>query len=1347
MDLASQRRPLPAILVVLLFLLPLLGGLLTFFQPLPSSDTGSIDPQATINLAGDSADTSDPASSDPATSDSVPLGGHGFTVNDGQAGDTRIKFIHRGEGATYGFMVGGYQILLAGRHGRAETLTVEFANGNPASPAGVEPLSRTTSYLMGKEPDNWMAGVQTYGKVIYRELHPGIDLVFSSTPSGLKYDYLVAPDAEPGLIRQVYTGSAGSAPRLTLRADGSLLVNIGTAELREAPPYTYQTVAGEPHEVDSDFHIEGQTVSYDLAPHDTTRELVIDPLIYSTYLGGDDGNESYTGRIAIGPYDSVYVCGSTMALDFPISNTTFTEAHKGGHDIFLTRLNATGREVLYSTFIGGSGRDSCSGLAIDEVGNIYLSGTTNSPDFPTTQGSFANTSNGRTEEGFVLKLNPKGDGLIFSTYYGGEGYDVITDMVFDEQHRVIATGYTNSWDLPTTANGFDPWAKDQQSDWNCFLFQLDPTGSFLEYASYFGGNSSEYCNRMDLGPDGSVYLAGETLSRNLPTTPGAYANSSRGGYDVFLARFNTSLSGNASLTYASYLGGQSTDDASDLAVDGEGKVYLMGQTWSDDLPIPQEGYQSSKQDQDIFVIKLDLDTSTVEAGTYLGGSSSDWGIALALDDLSNVHVLGSTYSTDLNTTSTAFQERYNNKGDIFLTVLNADLTNASYVSYFGGASYDYATDLVLDPDNRTTAFVTGHTNSIDFPVTMASHDISSSGQGYTRDAVVFKISPSSELPRAIIDSITPTAAIQGDNVTFTGHAKVGSLWGWCAWYSSLDGLLNHTTGLASQFTTDDLSVGEHRIWFRVLDQSGVWSDDVNRVITIRPGPRPDAIIRSIAPSPAKAGEPVIFLGVGLDNGNLSRYVWRSSLDGELYNGSEANFTLDNLSLGDHHIYFMVQDDEGLWSQEVGRQLAVVENLAPAIKVVSLDDGATIYGTVKMSGTAYDLDGDITRVEYRVDGQGWQEAVGTYLWYLQLDTTFHTDGEHSLSFRSYDGLEHSPEVTYRVTIDNLNGSRLRPDFRITSNYMSVHSPVSGSPTEIEIRVDNVGLLEGTVNVSLYLGAVAPDGLIGSSQLTIPANGSGTALIPWTPSISGENLLRVVLSDRSAVPETELGDNQAELMVRVGKAEASDDGPLATVGAPEAVAISAGAFGGLFLLGLAGHEGLRYRAFLTLFPLYSHLRKNEIEKDLKEQSVRGRIYQHIIENPGTHFSLIRKAVKAGNGTTCYHLDVLEREGFVKSIKKGRCRYYFETGIHFPYRLQTRISATAMSAMNALHQAGCVSVSELAELLDKSIPTASDTIKTLQRKGFVECEREHKVKLCSLTDKGVSFLLKHIKETPSG
>lgn len=1339
-------------MVALLICVSLLGGPLisgntgSFGQTWSSQRNDGLGSPSSLSTGGSPSGGQDSDARTAAVSDHSIS--RGFVANAGQIDDPRILYAYHGASTTYGFAPGGLLVNLMDDEGATVTLTVEFMDAKPVSPAGQERITGTFNYLLGSKSDDGLTGVETFQKVVYRELFQGIDLVFHITPAGLKYDYIVAPGADPRQIRQVYGAVAGPAPELALGADGALRIITGSAELRETAPYSYQLLEGEESKVRSWFSIRGHTVSYHLEPYDATRKLVIDPLIYSTYLGGDDGNESFGSRIAGGPDNSVYVCGSTSALDFPTTLASFTESHKGDLDIFLTRLDANGTEVLYSTFIGGSGRDSCSGLALDDAGNIYLAGSTVSADFPTTEGAFSNISDGYTEEGFVMKLNPQGDRLIFSTFYGGEGRDTIVALDLDARDSVIAVGYTNSGNLPTTANGFAPEADLELSYWDCFLFKLSPDGSRLEYASYFGGNSSDYCKQMTLGPDGSVYLVGETISSDLPTTPDAYSDSIGGNFDTFIARFDTDLSGSASLTYASYFGGQQADHATDVAVDQEGKVYLLGQTWSEDLPIPPEAYQNSSQYQDLFVVKLDPGSSTIEAGSYLGGSNSDWGVSITLDELSNVNILGNTYSPDINTTANAFQERYNDNGDLFLTVLNANLTLASYASYFGGGGYDYGTDLMIDPANGTTVHITGYTNSLEFPVTMTSHDVYSSGKGYGRDAVVFKVNPSADLPKAVIDDITPSTAIEGDNVTFRGHAKEGSLWGWCVWYSSLDGQLHYDNGLTSQFTSNNLSVGEHRIWFGVLDQSGVWSDHANRVITIRAGPRPDAHIRSIAPSPAKVGENILFQGLGLDNGNLTRYEWRSNLDGELYNGTSDNFTLDDLSLGNHRIYFMVQDEDGLWSQEVDRQLAVVENQAPNLKVVSPKNGATIFGTVKISGTAHDLDGEVRKVEYRIDGQGWHEVVGTHLWYLQLDTTTLTDGKHSLSFRSYDGLDHSTIKSRQITIDNLNGSYFRPDLKITVDGVSVPSPVAGSTTDIEIIVDNVGRLEGIVNLSVYLGASVHGNIIGSSLLTI-ANGSFvTAHIPWTPGQAGETTLFIVLFDHSVVKETNLDNNQAEVTVEVTRAAqpVQDDGPLVVVGAPQMMVISTGLFGGLFLLALAGHEGLRYRAFLTLFPLYSHLKKNEIEKDLKEQSVRGRIYQHIIENPGTHFSLIRKAVKAGNGTTCYHLDVLEREGFVKSIKKGRCRYYFETGIHFPYKLQTRISATALMAMNALHEAGCVSVTELADLLDRSIPTASDTIKTLQRRGFVECQREHKIKLCSLTDRGESFLLKHINEASS-
>ena len=295
-----------------------------------------------------------------------------------------------------------------------------LVNANPQSQAaGHDELPGKSNYFIGNDPAKWRTNISTYAKVKYEGVYPGVDLVYYGNQGQLEYDFVVAPGADPGLVTLAFEG----ARDVHIDARGELVLGVEGGEVRQHKPVVYQEVAGVKQEVAGRYVMKGtRQVGFRVAAYDPSRPLIIDPvLVYSTYLGGS-GDEVGRG-IAVDGAGSAYVTGNTSSTDFPTTAGAAQTTFAGGTDAFVTKLDATGSGLVYSTYLGGSGSDIGHGIAVDGAGSAYVTGITESTDFPTTAGA-AQTTLAGVVDAFVTKLNATGSGLIYSTYLGGSDDDL-----------------------------------------------------------------------------------------------------------------------------------------------------------------------------------------------------------------------------------------------------------------------------------------------------------------------------------------------------------------------------------------------------------------------------------------------------------------------------------------------------------------------------------------------------------------------------------------------------------------------------------------------------------------------------------------------------------------------------------------------------------------------------------------------------------------------------------------------------------------------------------------------------------------------------------------------------------
>jgi hypothetical protein len=498
-------------------------------------------------------------------------------------------------------------------------------------------------------------------------------------------------------------------------------------------------------------------VSLEIGVYDKTRRLVIDPwLSYSTYLGGSSID---VGRaIAVDSSGNAYIAGITSSGDFPVTpgafQTTCSGCSGGAQHVFVTKFNPTGSALVYSTYLGGTNNDSGLGIALDTLGDAYVTGYTLSTDFPTTPGAFQTACAGSCayQDAFVTELNPTGSALVYSTYLGGTGADVGQGIAVDASGDAYVTGDTLSSDFPATPGAFQTTCGGGPG--NCtigdgFVAKLTSDGSGLVYSTYLGGSSVDQALGIAVDASGNAYVTGGTSSSDFPTTPGAFettcpAQDSCTPGAGFVTKLN---SPGSALVYSTYLGGSHGGAGFGIVVDNSGDAYVTGTTDSTDFPVTPGASQTTfgGGETDAFVTKMNSSGSGLVYSTFLGGSGIDQGFGVALDSSDNSYVTGSTYSSDFPTTPGAFQTTCGGcsgtTADAFVTELNSAGSSLVYSTYLGGSNADGGQSIALGASG--IAYVTGYTYSIDFPITPGAFQTKCGGgcSGTTYDAFVASFGP------------------------------------------------------------------------------------------------------------------------------------------------------------------------------------------------------------------------------------------------------------------------------------------------------------------------------------------------------------------------------------------------------------------------------------------------------------------------------------------------------------------------------------------------------------------------------------------------------------------------------
>ncbi|NEV65190.1 SBBP repeat-containing protein [Thiorhodococcus minor] len=572
------------------------------------------------------------------------------------------------------------------------------------------------SYYRGSDRAKWVSAVPTYDSVRYRAAYPGIDLLFRGDGSGLAYDFVLQPGADPSQIQMAVEG----VEALTLAPDGALLMTLPDGrELRQRAPVIYQVIGDKRVLVEGRFEIlvprsgeSSPTFGFQIAEHDPSYKLVIDPTLdYSTYVGGTRDDDARVITVTAG--GQAIVAGSTSSSEFPVGGSTTAS----GDDALVYQVSADGSALDYVVVLGGSDDEQINGVALDpDTGALYLTGETSSEDFPVQAALYAVLPGGRAQAAFVAKL-ANDQTVEFATYFGGSSADTgqAIGIEYDEAgvaESLYIAGGTRSDDMVMRNALYDRSAGRTDG----FLLKLSKDGQTLQSSTYFGGSGDDVIKFMDINADGIAYLMGETKSGDLPLRN--EIQQSGGGTDVFLARIARA---GLEVVSSTYLGGSGADIPTGMILDDERNIFLCGYTTSDDFPVENALYEThAGGGNDAFVAKFDHSATFLHFSTFLGGSADDRALGLTLDqvddqdtfsqDLKYLYVVGDTESNNFPAEN-AFQNYYAGGVDGFIVKLHPWGLSLISSSYFGGTDEDSITAIAASRTEAQRVFLAGNTES------------------------------------------------------------------------------------------------------------------------------------------------------------------------------------------------------------------------------------------------------------------------------------------------------------------------------------------------------------------------------------------------------------------------------------------------------------------------------------------------------------------------------------------------------------------------------------------------------------------------------------------------------------
>ena len=683
-----------------------------------------------------------------------------FEANQGQV-DSPAQFIARGRDSQFLISSDAAQFVLckmtASRAFSARAVRMQFVGANGrAQISGAEKLSGKINYLVGNNPARWQTGVATFAKLQIGEIYSGVNLTYYGNQRQLEYDFTVAPGVDSGVIKIHFDG----ADNISISPAGELVLNLGDSQIRQPQPFIYQTANGARQEISGGYKmLDAHTVGFAVGSYDHGLPLVIDPILsYSTYFGGTA--DDFAWKVAVDTNGFVYVTGGTLSAKLGTVGAFQTNYAGGTYtgDAFVAKFSNNGSNLVYYTYLGGSQDDIADSLALDNAGDVFLTGFTDSPDFPTNNALFPKIPGHSYPGGlyngdaFIAELDSTGSHLVYSTYLGGSGFvgnavipsrgDAGTGIALDSAGNAYIVGYTVSTNFPVVnplayhlAGTTNALLNRLAGSYNAFLTKVGPGGTNILYSTYFGGTNIDEATGVAVDSAGNAYVTGFTDSTNFPTTTNAFQTVLGGSTNIavvnnaFVAKFAPS---GTNLIYSTFLGGINGDQAFGIAVDGAGNAYVTGGTTSPNFPNTATNVPGLFNEltnnlsgfiitTNTFLAKLGPNGTNILYSAVFGGFAGDTGYGVAVDPAGEAFVTGAASSTNFPTLNALGLLATTNSGgdDVFVTAFNTNGTALLYSVELGGANNDIGYGLALDPLGN--AYIVGQTFSSNFRTNNALH--------------------------------------------------------------------------------------------------------------------------------------------------------------------------------------------------------------------------------------------------------------------------------------------------------------------------------------------------------------------------------------------------------------------------------------------------------------------------------------------------------------------------------------------------------------------------------------------------------------------------------------------------
>jgi hypothetical protein len=695
-----------------------------------------------------------------------------FVENRGQIGGEAAYYVHGHEKSLY-FTPEGITFALNAPEapGSRWAVKLDFVDARPGVAPAAEGLGdMVVSYFKGPR-EQWKTGIRTYSKVAYRDLWPGIDLVYEGTVNRLKYSFLIKPGAEPDAIQLAYRGASG----VRIDEEGRIEVSTPVGGFHDDAPFAYQEIDGKRVEVASAYVLDEGAARYGfhLDAYDHARPLVLDPavFVYCGYIGGA-GNDSGNG-IAVDSAGSAYVTGTTSSTEdtFPVAVGPDSMFNGGDSDAFIAKVKADGTGLVYAGYIGGSGADLGKGVAVDSDGNAYVTGTTSSTEasFPVRVGPDL-TFNGGDTDAFVVKVNACGTDLDYAGYIGGSGIDSGNGIAVDSYGHAYVTGTTDSTECSFPVR-VGPDLTYNGGDSDAFVAKIEANGTDLDYAGYIGGSGADSGEGIAVNAAGRAYVTGATSSTEatFPVKVGPDLVYNGGFSDAFVAKVKSS---GASLVYAGYIGGSLRDSGSGIAVDAAGSAYVTGTTdaAAGDFPLVVGPDLIGTATIQAFITKIaPTGSSLVYSGYVTGGSAIPGsGDAVAVDGAGNAYALwGEFRSVAVNKvtadgTGFVYHLSFTNNSRPSGSGIAVDGAGNAYITGRTGVLFNATVGPDLTFNGGDDAFVAkiADTSACTLAVTTETTTLSSHNHKYAHIAL-------SDCITSVVDSCAGPLTVDAANATIT----------------------------------------------------------------------------------------------------------------------------------------------------------------------------------------------------------------------------------------------------------------------------------------------------------------------------------------------------------------------------------------------------------------------------------------------------------------------------------------------------------------------------------------------------------------------------------------------------